>query len=494
MRILQNYVGLSVAVFICLGLAFGSPAWAQKPSDQERREQILKSLDQLKAIGLALYKTTGKDFAKAAFPAGYSDPQGQMILSWRVAILPALGQQALFDQFRLDEPWDSDHNQQLIPKMPDVYKPVRGDAKAGYTYYRGFMGEQAMFPTKSSNPEKVQVGERWCYPVACRPFRKITDGNSNTLLIAEGAEMVPWTQPEELLYDPKQPPPKLGGQFEGDFNAVVCDNSVRFLPRSIPEATLRAFITAAGGENIHLWEFGGLPESGEKPQPAKSTLPMPLPPGLQAAAQRNESMNNLKQIALGILNYENLHHRLPARAIFDKEVKPLLSWRVSLLPEIGAGELYQQFHLDEPWDSEHNKTLIEKMPEDYKSPGSKAAAEFKTVYLTVRGDSTPFPGRTPVQLSSITDGTANTIMLVEVSDDKAVVWTKPDDFEPDVTNPIAGLVGLRTRGFLAAFCDGHVDTIPQNVDPEDLKALFTRNGRQPVDLSNLKRRPAAAAK
>jgi Protein of unknown function (DUF1559) len=494
MRILQYHIRLGAPLFVCLGFACSAPAWAQKPPDQIRREQILKSIDQLKAIALALYKTTEKDSAKAAFPAGYSDAQGQMILSWRVAILPALGERALFDEFRLDEPWDSEHNQQLIRKMPDVYKPVRGDAKAGHTYYRGFTGEQAMFPTRSSNPVKVQVGECSCYPVFSRPLNYIKDGNSNTLLIAEGEAMVPWTKPEELAYDPKQPLLKLGGQFDGDFNGILCDNSTRFFPRSIPEPALRAFITPNGREQINLLEFGGLPESGEKPQPAKRTLPFPLPPAAQAAAQRNESMNNLKQIALGILNYEDLRHRLPTQAIFNKEGKPLLSWRVSVLPQIGAGELYQQFHLDEPWDSEHNKKLIEKMPDDYKSPGSKAAAEFKTVYLTVRGDTTPFPGRTPVQLSSITDGTASTIMLVEASDDKAVVWTKPDDFEPDVMNPIAGLVGLRTRGFLAAFCDGHVDTIPQNVDPEDLKALFTRNGREPVDLSNLKRRPAAAAK
>jgi hypothetical protein len=210
--------------------------------------------------------------------------------------------------------------------------------------------------------------------------------------------------------------------------------------------------------------------------------------GTARAAQRKQSTNKLGQIAEAMFRFEADAKTLPAAFAADREGKPLLSWRVALLLYLGQANLAAQFKLDEPWDSEINKRLIEKMPEVYKAPGSKAAADFKTVYLTVRGDQTPFPGRKPIQLSSITDGMANTIMLVEASDDKAVTWTKPDDFEPDDKNPIAGLVRLQESEFLALFCDGHGRFIPQNVDPDDLKALFTRNGGELVDRSNLKRR------
>lgn len=222
-------------------------------------DEVQQRHEKLKAISLALSKSLSADFRKKGYPAGFSDPEGKLILSWRVAILPALGEEELWKQFRLDEPWDSEHNRQLISKMPAVFKPVRGGSKEGHTYYRGFAGKDAMFPLKSSAIEKVQVGDRSCFPVFCRPFINITDGTSNTFLIAEAGETVPWTEPEELVYDAKLPLPKLGGQFDGDFMAMVSDGATRLMTHTIPEPALRAAITAAQGENIQFRPAG---ESG----------------------------------------------------------------------------------------------------------------------------------------------------------------------------------------------------------------------------------------
>ena len=193
-----------------------------------------------------------------------------------------------------------------------------------------------------------------------------------------------------------------------------------------------------------------------------------------------QSTNNLQQIALGMLNFEAATKTLPAAFASGENGEPLLSWRVALLPFMGQAELAAKFKLDEPWDSENNKQLIEKMPEIYKAPGSKAAAEFKTVYLTVRGDKTPFPGAKSVRLADITDGASKTVMVVQASEDKAVIWTKPDDFEIDEKNPTVGLSSLY-RTFLAVFCDGHVEELPKDVDFDDLNSMFTRNGAEPLD-------------
>ena len=130
------------------------------------QDEIRQSRGKLMVISQALGKNLPNDFTKGAYPAGYSDQEGTLILSWRVAILPALGENELFTQFRLDEPWDSEHNRQLIPKMPAVFKAVRSESKEGHTYYRGFAGADAMFPLKSPKVEKVQHGDRWCYPVS----------------------------------------------------------------------------------------------------------------------------------------------------------------------------------------------------------------------------------------------------------------------------------------------------------------------------------------
>ncbi|HKI32019.1 MAG TPA: DUF1559 domain-containing protein [Gemmataceae bacterium] len=199
---------------------------------------------------------------------------------------------------------------------------------------------------------------------------------------------------------------------------------------------------------------------------------------VREAAARMESSNNLKQIALAVLNSNDANGNFPAAYSVNKDGKPLLSWRVHILPYIAQDNLYKQFHLDEPWDSAHNKKLIDKMPKTYRSPAS-AAPPGRTNYLTVRGKDTVFPGDKGVKISEITDGTSNTIMVVEASDKKAVIWTKPDDFELNEKDPIAGLVGLWSQGFQAAFCDGSVRMISRSIDPKDLKNFFIRNDGNP---------------
>ncbi|MHC4178404.1 MAG: DUF1559 domain-containing protein [Planctomycetota bacterium] len=214
--------------------------------------------------------------------------------------------------------------------------------------------------------------------------------------------------------------------------------------------------------------------------PTAVALLLPAVQAAREAARRAQSMNNLKQIALSMHIHHESYGRFPAAYIADKQGKPLLSWRVKILPFIEQQALYEQFHLDEPWDSEHNKKLIPLMPQVYNAAGSNAGPG-KTNYLTVRGENTAFPGAKGRRMAEIRDGTSNTIMAVEVSNQKAVIWTKPDDFEYDQQNPAAGLTGLRPGGFNAAFCDGHVRFISQGIDAEILKRLFMCNDGKVID-------------
>jgi hypothetical protein len=203
-------------------------------------------------------------------------------------------------------------------------------------------------------------------------------------------------------------------------------------------------------------------------------------------ARQVQSSNNLKMIALAMHNYHDTFRKLPAAYTADSDGQPLLSWRVQILPFLDQQALYDQFHLDEPWDSEHNKQLIPLMPNVYAAPGSTAEAG-KTNYLTVRGKNTVFPGEESLGFHSITDGTSLTIMTVEANDQRAVIWTKPDDFEYDVAKPQAGLVGLRANGFLAGLADGSVRFVKASIDSNILNALFTRNDGQVIDMSALER-------
>lgn len=202
----------------------------------------------------------------------------------------------------------------------------------------------------------------------------------------------------------------------------------------------------------------------------------------RAQARRIQSLNNCKQIGLGLLTYDLENKHLPARAKFSLDKKPLLSWRVLILPYIDETNLYKQFNLDEPWDSEHNKQLLKKMPAAYKDSQIKYESG-KTVYEAVVGPGLAFEGSTPLKLSDLLDGASYTIAVVEVAPEKAVPWTKPEDWEVDLKEPLKGLADVQPFGaFQTVFFDGHVEAIKRTIDPDLLKAMFTRNGGESVDL------------
>jgi hypothetical protein len=214
---------------------------------------------------------------------------------------------------------------------------------------------------------------------------------------------------------------------------------------------------------------------------ALSAVLLPAVQAAREAARRSVSANNLRQLALSCIMEDTAKNRLPLQASYDKDGKKLLSWRVHILPYLEREDLYERFRLDEPWDSEHNKKLIPLMPSVFQNP-NLPAGEFKTNYLAVSGKGTLFDGQQKISLGAIRDGTANTLMLVEANADRAVIWTKPEDLEVDEKDPPAGLGKLRPSIFVVAFADGHVTSLPTSLPPKTLWAIFTRNGRETVEL------------
>lgn len=217
-----------------------------------------------------------------------------------------------------------------------------------------------------------------------------------------------------------------------------------------------------------------------------------LLPGLSGAAvepeadrvlspEQYESMNNLEALIRAMDKY---HDTDPARgfppAYSTHDDKPLLSWRVLLLPfleDYQAQALYEEFRLDEPWDSEHNKPLVAKMPAIYQSPASKWK-DGRTVYLVPCGQGTMFPGKESTSARKITDGLARTIAILEVGDDQAVEWTKPADWKFDPAKPTSGLKGLYAGKFLAVTVSGGAHAVPITIDPKRLKACLTISGQE----------------
>ena len=211
---------------------------------------------------------------------------------------------------------------------------------------------------------------------------------------------------------------------------------------------------------------------------------LPAVQQVRFASRRTQSMNNLRQLALGSLNYESAHMHFPRQAIYSDDGEPLLSWRVNMLPFIEQHALYNQFHQDEPWDSPHNIKLLDRMPEVFKSPNADNLDSGKTVYLAFAGEQTLFPTEDPKQkigLADITDGTSNTILFVEANEDAAVEWTKPADIPFDPDKNVTSVGGLIPNRFLAVFGDGSVHTISRLIDQENLKNLIMRDDGKFVD-------------
>lgn len=197
---------------------------------------------------------------------------------------------------------------------------------------------------------------------------------------------------------------------------------------------------------------------------------------------RPKSETNLENLAIALHSYEAVHRRIPARVVKDKSDRPLLSWRVLLLPYIGEEELYSQFHLDEPWDSEHNKKLLPRMPSIYGNPQAELPRGY-TSYLaphgmTERKDQTAWDIE-PLMMRQITDGLANTAAIVEVQPQSAVPWTKPEDFDLR-ERELLEFIGAPPAGGLIVMLDSTCYDFSRWKDKRKFKGLLTVQGGEAV--------------
>lgn len=232
---------------------------------------------------------------------------------------------------------------------------------------------------------------------------------------------------------------------------------------------------------------GGLLGASPASTPALVALLLPAVQAAREAGRRTTMQNNMKQVLLATHLYASGHGNVfPPQAICDPEGKPLLSWRVMLLPYLGQEALFREFHLDEPWDSEHNRPLVTRMPALFADPWAdpQAVAEGLTTVQVLTGGNTLFavPDQ-GVHIRDITDGLSKTLLIVEAMPDRAVPWTKPEDhpFNPDRPTDGIGNPNRSSGVFLGGFCDGSVRTLSPDVDPDVFKAWVTPTGAEPVD-------------
>ncbi len=205
-------------------------------------------------------------------------------------------------------------------------------------------------------------------------------------------------------------------------------------------------------------------------------LLLPAVQAARGAARRSSSMNNMKQLALAVHNYHDVFGTLPPAVVTDADGKALYSGRVLLLPFVEQSHLYDQWDKTQAWDSPANKPLAEMMIPTFRDPADTGPPG-QTSYLFVTGAGTMFEAGQQIDFSKITDGTANTLMFVEVKN-SGIKWAEPRDF--DASPAAASLpAGNHVTGNNVGMADGSVRSLPPGTP---IRPYATRNGGEPVLL------------
>lgn len=262
------------------------------------------------------------------------------------------------------------------------------------------------------------------------------------------------------------------------------------------------------GQTISVPPLGG--EPAYAPPPRKSTGPaalviilvavlgvavvcggillallLPAVQSAREAARRAQCTNNLKQIALAMHNYHDANGCFPPAYLADEDGKPMHSWRVLLLPYLEQQALYDQYNFDEPWDSPANQWIANTVVPVYCCPSIPNPTS-QTCYAMIVGPGTISDGTSCTSMRDITDGTSNTLMIVEATS-AGIGWTEPRDLDAtsitfQVNEPMGGEIeSSHPGGVNCAICDGSVQFLSDFTDPEELRAASTIAGGEAVD-------------
>jgi dipeptidyl aminopeptidase/acylaminoacyl peptidase len=190
----------------------------------------------------------------------------------------------------------------------------------------------------------------------------------------------------------------------------------------------------------------------------------------------------LKKLGLALHNHHSAYKQLPPRA----EVNSQLSWRVQILPFLGEQALYEKFKLDEPWDSEHNSKLVTQIPDVFASASPQLGKEGKTRYVFPFHEKAIYRNRElGAKFRDVLDGLSNTIFVVIADEDRAVIWTKPDDLSIDLEAPKQGWSKGVDGKIPVVMADGRVvNLLSEETNDGTVAALLTRAAKERVSLED----------
>lgn len=223
----------------------------------------------------------------------------------------------------------------------------------------------------------------------------------------------------------------------------------------------------------------------------------------QVATAREASQAKLRRIGEAVQAYLADKGEYP-RPRFDDAGNPLLSWRVMILPYLGEAELFAEFHLDEPWNSPHNRRLLARRPEVYHTPRAGAAAASpdaaeRTGYSSAYGTGLMFDGDTPRRPADLADGADQTIFAYQAPRGPEIPWTEPTGFflgnlRPEEVERFQAWIARATDRlddtvYQVLMADGSVRGVARNIDTKMLTSLLSISGNDRLNLTPLPPNP-----
>jgi beta-lactamase regulating signal transducer with metallopeptidase domain len=205
---------------------------------------------------------------------------------------------------------------------------------------------------------------------------------------------------------------------------------------------------------------------------ATEVLAKVLADALVRTSETAVRINNIKQVALALINYESANNRFPPAVLHSPTGVPR-SWRVEILPYLEQAALYNEYRQNEPWDSEHNRKVMAQMPEVFRHPNDDRKST-NSSYFVITGTGSMFDGKEGTRLRDVVDGMSKTLMVVEAKRD--IPWTKPEDIPFADDKPLPKLGGWGNGTFAISRADGSSMVLLDSIDAELLKSLITKNG------------------
>jgi prepilin-type processing-associated H-X9-DG protein len=199
---------------------------------------------------------------------------------------------------------------------------------------------------------------------------------------------------------------------------------------------------------------------------------LPLRRNVGEVSRRLQCKNNLKQIALALHNYEDVHGALPPAYTVDGNGRQLHSWRTLILPYVDQKHLYDNIDLQKPWNDPSNVAAYETSLNIFRCPSSDTPPGH-TTYMGIAGTDAFFRDSEPRQLSATTN-LSEVLMVIEVSTNDAVHWMAPRDADGRfVLNFGAETELAHTGGTQAAFGDGSVRFLSEQLTDQERQAMIS---------------------